>query len=403
MKPKILILGGNFAGLHAAFELHHTLGNEAEVTVVAPEDYFVFLPSLIWVVTGKCPPKRIQFDLRAALEPCGIHFAHQHVTRVDVTKNLVHTDMGTLGYDFLVVATGADPDWDAVPGMGPHGGHTHYVCSVPWATHAARAWQKLLADPGPVVVGAAASTGCFGLGYEMVFNLECSLRKAGASKHSKAPITFITSEPFVGHLGMGGVGNVQSVIEGMFKKRGIEWVTNADTKEITDDEIRLSDGRSFPYKYALYLAPFKGRKYIFDSPGLGNEKGFIPVNDRYQHVKYPNVYGAGVAIAVQQPEKTPVPIGVPKTGYMSDVMGKVAAKNIEAEIMGKHPKDLPFADINLICVMDAGDEAVALISERVFNPRKRAYVYHGALGHLGKIMFEKYYMWKVRHGMVYLP
>jgi sulfide:quinone oxidoreductase len=401
MKPKIVILGGNFAGLHAAFELHHTLGDQAEVTIIAPEDYFVFLPSLIWVVTGVCPPKRIQFDLRTALEPRGINFAHQHAERIDAENNTVYTNMGTHTYDYLVIATGADPDWDAVPGLGPHGGHTEYVCSVPWATNAQRSWKQLLKDPGPVVVGATQATGCYGLAYEMIFNLEYSLRKHG--KRRDVPMTFITSEPFVGHLGMGGVGRAREVIEEKFQQKGIEYVTEASTKEITDTEIRLSDGRTFPYKYSIYLAPFKGRKFIFDSPGVGNEKGFIPVNARYQHVNIKNIYGAGVAVAVQQPEETSIPVGVPKTGYMSDVMGKVAAKNIEAEIMGKPPKELPFPEIKLMCVMDGGDMAVTMVSNRIFPPRNLAFVNAGKLGHLGKIMFEKYYMWKVRNGLVYLP
>jgi sulfide:quinone oxidoreductase len=96
-------------------------------------------------------------------------------------------------------------------------------------------------------------------------------------------------------------------------------------------------------------------------------------------------------------------VGVPKTGYMSDVMGKVAAKNIEAEIMGKPPKELPFPEIKLMCVMDGGDMAVTMVSNRIFPPRNLAFVNAGKLGHLGKIMFEKYYMWKVRNGLVYLP
>ncbi len=401
MKPQILILGGNFAGLHAAFELHHTLGDKADVTIIAPEDNFVFLPSLIWVVTGMCSPKRIQFDLRTAIEHRGIHFAHERVQHVDVEKQKVQTDMNTFAYDYLVVATGAEPDWDAVPGMGPHTGHTHYVCSVPWATNAARAWQKYLKDPGPIVVGASQGTGCYGLGYEMVLNLESSLRKKG--KRSQASITFVTSEPFLGHLGMGGVGEAPKKIEEVFKKKNIDWVVNASTKEITENEVRLEDGSVYPYSYSIYLAPFKGRKFVFDSPGLGNEKGFIPVNDRYQHVNLPNVYGAGVAVAVKQPEKTAIPVGVPKTGYMSDVMGKVAAQNIEAEIMGKPPRELPFPDIKLLCVMDGGDMAVSLISDRIFPPRKIGFSNASGMGHLGKIMFEKYYMWKVRNGLIYLP
>jgi sulfide:quinone oxidoreductase len=401
MKPKVVILGGNFAGLHAAFELHHTLKDKAEVVVVAPEDNFVFLPSLIWVVPGWCRPKRISFDLRTALEPRGITFVHEHAERIDPEKKQVITAMSTFDYDYLVIATGADPDWDAVPGMGPYAGHTQYVCSVPWASNAQRSWRELMKNPGPIVVGAAQGTGCYGLGYEMVLNLEYALRKEGL-RH-KAPVTFITSEPFLGHLGMGGVGNVKEVLEGQFKKLNIEWVTNAVTEKITPDAVHLNDGRTFPFNYALYLAPFKGRDVIFNSPGVGNERGFIPVNDRYQHTTYPNIYAAGVAVAVKQPEETPVPCGVPKTGYMSDIMGKVAAQNIEADILGKPPVELPFADIRLLCMMDGGDRAIALISDRVFPPRKQAFVGVGPWWHWSKLMFEKYYMWKVRTGRIYLP
>ncbi len=399
-KPRIVILGGNFAGLHAAFELHHTLKDKAEVMVIAPEDNFVFLPSLIWVVTGRCSPRRISFGLRTALEPRGITFVHQHAERIDPEKKQITTNMNTFPYDYLVIATGADPDWDSVPGMGPHHKHTHYVCSVPWASNAQRAWRELLKDPGPVVVGAAQATGCYGLGYEMVLNLVYSLHK---DANAKVPVTFITSEPFLGHLGMGGVGNIKEVLEGLFKELGIEWITNMATKEITNDTIYLEDGQTIPFKYSLYLARFKGRKVILDSPGVGDERGFIPVNARYQHLTYPNIYGAGVAVAVKQPEQTDIPVGVPKTGYMSDVMGKVAAQNIEADILGKPPRELPFADIKLLCIMDGGDRAVSIISDRVFPPRKQAIVRSGHMWHWAKLMFERYYMWKVKSGRIYLP
>lgn len=401
MKPRIIVLGGNFAGLHAAFELHHTLGDNAVVTVIAPEDNFVFLPSLIWVVTGMCPPKRIQFDLRMALEPRGINFVHHKAHHVDLDKNQVITEMCKFDYDYLVIATGADPNWDAVPGLGPYNGYTEYVCSVPWATNARRQWRRLLENPGPVVVGCTQATGCYGLAYEMALNLEYSLRKSG--KHSIVPMTFITSEPFLGHLGMGGVGNLREKLEKLFSEHNIKWITNVATKEIIPNEIHLADGQVVPFDYSIYMTPFKGRQYVFDSPGLGNKNGFIPVNDRYQHVNYPNVYAAGVAVAADQPEKTDVPVGVPKTGYMSDIMGKVAAQNIEAEIMNKSPKELPFGNIDLLCVMDGGDKAVSIVADRIFEPRKRKMVNVTGVGHMGKIMFEKYYMWKVRNGLVYLP
>lgn len=401
MKPRIAILGAGFAGLHAAFELHHTLGEKADVVVIAPEKNFIFLPSLIWVVPGLCDMRRITFDLETALEPRGIRFLHAHAEQIEPEQNRVFTTEGEVHYDYLVIATGADPDWDAVPGMGPEGGHTHYVCTVPNATGAQRAWRNCLKDPGPVVLGATQSTGCYGLEYEMVLNLDYSLRQAGV--RDRAPMTLITSEPFVGHLGVSGVGRLQSVLEKLLHKLDITCITNAMTEKITDNAIHLHDGRSIPFKYSIFLAPFKGRRFIFNSPGVGDERGFIPVNDCYQHVRYRNIYAAGVAVAVKQPDNTPVPCGVPKTGYMSDVMGKIAAQNIEADVLGKPLKELNFADLRLLCVMDGGNRAVAIISNRIFAPRKFAFVSEGPFWHLAKELFERYYMWKLRTGRVYLP
>lgn len=401
MKPRIVIVGANFAGLHAAFELHHTLGDKAEVIVTAPEDNFVFLPSLIWVIPGWRNLKAITFDLQTALEPHGISFLHATTTRIELEQNRVITTEMELTYDYLVIATGADPDWDAVPGLGPHGGHTHYVCTIPNATTAESAWRNLLADPGPVVLGATQSTGCYGLEYEMVFNLDYALRKAGIRE--QVPMTLITSEPFIGHLGVGGVGQLERTLERLLEQHNITYIANARTERITPTEIHLDCGRTVPFKYSIVLAPFKGRQFVFDSPGLGDERGFIPVNARYQHIHHRNVYAAGVAVAVKQPDKTPVPCGVPKTGYMSDVMGKVAAQNIEAEVMGKPPRELDFADLRLICFMDGGDKGVAIISNRIFAPRTFAFVSASPIWHLAKVLFERYYMWKVRTGRVYLP
>jgi sulfide:quinone oxidoreductase len=94
---------------------------------------------------------------------------------------------------------------------------------------------------------------------------------------------------------------------------------------------------------------------------------------------------------------------VPKTGYMSDVMGKVAAQNIHADILGHSGKGLPFASIKLLCMMDGGDKAVTLVGDRIFGPRKQEFVSASRIWHLTKLMFERYYMWKVRSGRIYLP
>jgi sulfide:quinone oxidoreductase len=401
MKPKILVLGGSFAGLTAAFHLKRALKNRAQVTVVARQEQFVFIPSLIWIVPGWRKPSQITFDLRCALQPKGIRFVHARADRIEPDRNRIITDAGEFDYDYLIIATGPHFDWDAVPGMGPHGGYTQSICSLPHAMDARKAWREFLKDPGPVVLGATQYASCFGAEYEMVFNVDRALREAKV--RDRAPITFITAEPFLGHFGIGGMGRGQQMLELFYRFLKIEPVINAATEKVTPGEIHLQGERTVPFKYAIVIPPFKGVEAIRNSPGLGDERGFVPVNPRYQHPAYSNVYAAGVAVAVKPPAPTPVPCGVPKTGWMSEVMAKVAAHNIAAEITGKPPKELPFSDVSALCVMDAGQQGVIMLSDRVFRPRKYEILIPGPWSHWAKLIFEKYYLWKMRNGLVELP
>ena len=126
-------------------------------------------------------------------------------------------------------------------------------------------------------------------------------------------------------------------------------------------------------------------------------------NARYQHPTYPNIYAAGVAVAVRPPAPTPVPTGVPKTGYMSEVMARIAARNIAAAITGGPPTELPFPDIKALCIMDAGRQGVIMISNRIFAPRKYEILIPGPWSHWAKVVFEKYFLWKLPTARVYLP
>jgi len=401
MKPRIVVAGASFAGLTAAFELKRELKDKAELTVIDRHSQFVFIPSLIWVVPGWRRAEQITFDLRSSLQSKGIRFVVAPVGRFDPERNRVITDQGEFEYDYLVISTGPHFDWDAVPGLGPHGGYTQSVCSLPHALEAGKVWQEFLKSPGPVVLGATQYASCFGAEYEMVFNIDRALREAKV--RDRAPLTFITSEPFLGHFGIGGVGRGQQMVEMFFKWLKIDWITSAMTEKVTPGEIHLAGGRVVPFKYAIVIPPFKGVEAVRNSPGLGDGRGFIPVNDRYQHVSYKNVYAAGVAVAVKPPTLTPVPCGVPKTGYMSEVMAGVAAHNIAAAIMGKAPKALPFPDIKALCIMDAGKQGVILLSDRIFAPRKHELLIPGPWSHWAKLWFEKYFLWKMRTGRVYLP
>jgi sulfide:quinone oxidoreductase len=397
----VLIVGGSFAGLTAAYALKRSLRSGVDVTVIARQRDFVFIPSLIWVAPGKRTAEQVAFELKPRLEAKGVHFVEARLDAIDAANKSVTTDQGTMDYDYLVLATGPKLEWDAIPGLGPKHGYTHSVCSLPEAIEANVAWEEFLKDPGPVVVGAAQGASCFGAGYEVVLNLEHALRKAGV--RDKAPITFITSEPFLGHFGLGGLGKGEAMLTEFFGRRNINAIANTSVTKVEAESVVLSNGTVLPYKYAIIIPPFLGIDAIRDSPNLCNARGFVPVNDRYQHVDYPEIYSAGVAVAVAPPSPTEVPTGVPKTGYMAEVMGHLVAHNIAAQISGTPSEEKKFGDINALCILDAGDSGVIMLTDKIFAPRKMEWLIPGPWAHWGKLAFEKYFLWKMRHGAVYMP
>src|SRR6266545_4229642 len=106
---KVLVLGGNFAGLTAALSVKHELGRDVDVTVVSKSDHFQFNPSLIWVPLGK------------TFESHKVEFVHGEATKIDPTTQKVETSHGVYDYDYLVIATGYLNDFDVIPGLGPSG------------------------------------------------------------------------------------------------------------------------------------------------------------------------------------------------------------------------------------------------------------------------------------------
>lgn len=415
----ITIIGASFAGLTAAFELKRRLGDTARIVVVDKADRFVFIPSLIWVPFGWRTIEQISFPLRPTLESKGIEFKHTVVKTIDPQLQVLTTETGPLNYDYLLVAPGAHPEFEAVPGLGPHGGYTASVCTADHALHAQAAWKKFLANPGPVIVGATQGASCYGAAYEFVFNLEYALRKAGL--RNRVPITYVTSEPFPGHFGIGGLGKGKAMTEWFFRHTKIDWVLNAVIERVDPGKLWLKrgqlyrhneqhghpvnvSGQSMPFNYAMIIPAFTGVDAVRAS-GLGNARGFIVVDEYFRHTKFTNVFAAGVAVAVSPPAPCEAGCAVPKTGYISEVMAKYAAMNIAASIQGKQLIPKPATDLDAKCVMDAGNQGIIMLTDRIYKPsqRKLQLLVPGPWAHWVKVWLEKYFLWKFRTGRVWLP
>jgi NADH dehydrogenase FAD-containing subunit len=398
----VLVIGGNFAGLTAALETKAELGDDVDVTVVSAADRFVFNPSLIWLPFGKRTAADITFPLRPVLDAHGIGFVHAEATAIDPVARTVTTSTGARWYyDYLVIATGYRNKFDVLPGLGPDG-YAQTITTLADAQRAAAAWAKFLDDPGPVVIGAAQGASCFGAAYEFLFNTSYQLRRM--KLHELVPLTFVTPEPFLGHFGMGGLPGGEKLLKMFLHKEGITAVTGVAMDEVTGDEVKLADGTRIPFRYAMVIPPFAGQDVVRATPGLADEKGYVPVEDTYQSKAYQEIYAVGIAAQVPVPWHTAVPIGTQKTGFPVESMAKVAARNIAAAIKGEPPRShKEFGEMAAVCMIDAGDNGVLILADHMLPPRKGGVMIPGPEVHAMKLAFEKYYLWKSRHGYVRLP
>ncbi len=400
----IVILGAGIGGIPMAYELKDKIGSGDTITVVSNNPYFQFTPSNPWAGVGWRSRDDITIDLAPTFAKHGIAFKASGAKKLHADKNRLDLEDGTeLDYDYLVIASGPELAFDEVPGLGPLEGHTQSICAIDHAEKSCEAWQEFCKAPGPIVVGAVQGASCYGPAYEYAMIMDTDLRRRKI--RDKVPMTFVTAEPYVGHLGLGGVGDTKGLLESEMRERHIKWITNAKTDKVEPGKMYVTevgeDGEDkktheLDFSYAMMLPAFRGIPAVRDIDGLVNPRGFIIVDEHQRNPKFKNIFAVGVCIAIAPLEATPVATGVPKTGYMIESMVSAAACNIDALIKGREPESE--ATWNAFCLADFGDSGVAFIAKPQNPPRNVNWSASGKWVHLGKIAFEKYFLRKVKKG-----
>jgi sulfide:quinone oxidoreductase len=399
----IIVLGGGIGGVSCAYELKQAIRKADRVTLVSNKPFFQFTPSNPWVAVKWRTKDDIIVDLAAVLSKHGIAFSAAGAKRVHPAENRVELgDDTSLNYDYLVVATGPELAFDEIEGLGPEH-NTNSVCDVDHAMAAHNRWEDFCKNPGPIVVGAVQGASCYGPAYEFAMIMDADLRKRRI--RDKVPMTFVTAEPYIGHLGVGGVGDTKGLLESEMRQRHIKWLTNGKVDKVepgkmlvteVDEDGKPKKAHELPFKFAMMIPAFRGIAALRGIDGLVNPRGFVIVDKYQRNPKFPNVFGVGVCIAIAPVEQTPLPVGVPKTGFMIESMVTATALNISQLV-----RDAPAtheATLNAICLADFGDSGVAFVAMPQNPPRNVNWASSGRWVHVAKVAFEKYFLHKVRAG-----
>lgn len=401
---RTIVIGAGLGGMSACYELRQKLPADHEVMLINEGSEFHFIPSNPWIALGERTKEQVILELSPYVDKFGIPFNTSGVTAIDAQAHSLSTGDGQqYCYDYLVICSGPKLAFEAVPGSGPENGYTQSICTVDHAVKAYQALQQLVDNPGPVIVGAMQGASCFGPAYEYILSLESHLRKLRI--RDKVPMTFVTSEPYIGHMGLGGVGDSKALMEHEFRERGIKWICNARVTQFEADVAHIEElnrkaevdfEHALPFSMAMFLPPFKGSAAIAAVPDLCNPKGFVMTDEYQRSPVYNNIFAAGVCVAIPPLEQTPVPVGAPKTGFMIESMTTAIVENILSLERGEAMHTKP--TLNAVCLADMGDKGAAFVALPQNPPRNTNWTGMGQWVHLAKIAFEKYFLYKVKKG-----
>jgi len=400
---QIVVLGAGLGGTIMAYELKDRLGEAHSVAVVSRGKEYSFVPSNPWVAVGWRDRGEVTVDLEPVFRKRNITLHPEGARRVHPAERRIELNDGqSVAYDYLVVATGPELAFDEIEGFGP-ARNSQSVCFIDHALAAKPAFDALVRNPGPVVVGAVQGASCFGPAYEFAFILEKALRDARV--RDRVPMTFVTSEPYIGHLGLDGVGDTKGLLESEMREHHIKWICNARVDKVEADKVVVSeiaeDGavrqvHEIASVYTMMIPAFRGVEAVRGIEGLTNSRGFI-LADKYQrNPAFPEIFSVGVCVAIPPVGKTPVPVGVPKTGFMIESMVTATAQNIARLLEGKAPNAIP--TWNAVCLADFGDSGVAFVAQPQIPPRNVNWSSSGKWVHTAKVAFEKYFLHKMKSG-----
>ena len=395
----VVILGAGIAGVPAAYALKSQLGPRDEVTVISDKDYFHFVPSNPWIAMGWRNRADIAFPIAPYLNERGIQFIGSGVKCIHPAKTQIDLENGgILFYDYLLITTGAEGAFDEIPGLAAF---THSVIHIDEAERAHTAYREFTKNPGPIVVGAVQGSSILGPVYEYAFLADADLKRRNI--RGRVPITLVTPEPWPGHLGLGGEGASRDAVAAALADTHIDVICNARTTRVDANTIHVVEfdaagdekqAHVLPFAYSVYWPAFRGVPGVRSTTGLVNDRGLIEVDEFLRNPAHPNIFAAGVCVAHETVDKTPVAVGAPDSVYSIQKEGETAVRNILASLRGESlASSVPQ---RAKWLSDMGDSGAAYLSEPQVPLRDINWMRQGRWVHLAKVDFEKYFVNKIR-------
>jgi sulfide:quinone oxidoreductase len=338
-KPRIVVLGGGFAGLEALFYLKHKLRDGANLVLVSDQPRFLFKPNTIYIPFGAAPEK-FEVDLGPPLKRQAITMVNSRVEHIDVDRRAVVTTGASVDYDYLIVATGAKMRSEEIPGLAEH-------AVTVWTPgdmlrlreQIARAQERGTAgERTRFLFLVPPNNKCSGPLYELVLMLDTHLRQAG--RRDQVDLVYATKEEaYIEAFGP----RLNTVVAEEFRERNIAGHTGFVVTGIEPGRATFQNGERIAFDVLVSFPPYVASAAFEGLPT--DDRGFIQVeNDSRRVIDRDRVFAAGDAANF--------PI---KQAFLALLQGDAAGDHIAAEVLGEKPT-VTFEPMSM-CVMEELNKA----------------------------------------------
>jgi sulfide:quinone oxidoreductase len=331
MKTRVLVLGAGFGGLELASTCSEALGDDVEVTLIDKSDSFVFGYSKLDVLFGRTALDAVRLPYSEIAKP-GVRFLRETITAIDPDARRVSTDGGVHEADVLVVALGADYDFDATPGLAEGGNEFYSVAGAQRLSELLPTFSR-----GRALIGVCgAPFKCPPAPSETALLLHDYLSARGVRADCEITFSIPLGTP------VPPSPDTSLALEAAFAERDIRFVPGRRVSSL-DPARRVAvydDGDELPYDLFLGVPKHRAPEVVIES-GM-TEDGYVPVDSKTLQTRFPDVYAVGDVTTA----------GVPKAGVFAEGAARVVAASLIARIRGGEPP-APY-DGRGICYIEFG-------------------------------------------------
>jgi len=381
MAKNIVVLGGGVGGLVASNRLRKKLGKEYQIFLVDRRAQYEFTPSYLWVMLGWREPNQIMKDLNRQNKK-GISYLNAEVTEIDPENRMVKTSVKDLNYDYLVVSLGADLVPYAVPGFSDA---AYNIYDLNHLTRLKEALTQVSHGTLAVLISSLPFK-CPAAPYEAALLSDYFLRKRGV--RNNVGIRIYTPEPLPMPVAGPIVGNA---IKKILEQRNIGFHSTVKAVSIDAKKKRIvfEKGEEAGFDLLLGVPMHRSAAVVRETKELIDQSGWVPVDKGTLKTHYDDLYAIGDIAAI----KLPSGMMLPKAGVFAHYEAEVVAHNIVADIEGGSKTEF---DGRGYCFLETGYGKAGFASGNFYTAPTTTVKLRSPsrIWHLGKILFEKYWMWR---------